>query len=273
MESNIEAINNIPNGSILRNNRIYIPYDNKEGEIPRDSILYNNSIYIEYKDLNKLQNNKNKDNKEENINISDVNNNKEKKKNNVSFEKRKNNKNSKLDNIKDKEDNAESDDSEEELIFKKMNKYYYNAENNKIMKYSLNRINKSVKTNKYNSISYNCYDTYCSGRAHANIIYTKINNEKEIIEIKNFTIKTGHSIPYEDHIFVIYNQIEKDLKNNIIDTEKLKTLIYARAYFINKLKNSQYIQLTKIEMDFINQYHIKEFSSRFNDGIKIPIKK
>ena len=52
------------------------------------------------------------------------------------------------------------------------------------MKYSLNRINKSTKTNKYNSVSYNCYDTYCGGRAHGNVIYTKINEQKEILEIK-----------------------------------------------------------------------------------------
>ena len=127
-----------------------------------------------------------------------------------------------------------------------------------MVKYSLNRINKSIKSNKYNSVSYNCYYIYCSGRAHGNIIYSKINNEKEILEINDFTIKTAHSISYKDHIYVIYNQIENNIKNNTIDTKKLKTVIYARAYFINKLKNSQYIQLTKIEIDFINQYHINE---------------
>ena len=80
------------------------------------------------------------------------------------------------------------------------------------MKYSVNRINKSSKTNKLNSISFNCYDTYCAARAHANIIYTKYKDEKEIIEIKDFSIRICHSIPYDKHIYVIYNEIDKDIK-------------------------------------------------------------
>ena len=276
MDANNETITNIPKGSIILKNKIYMPYDNKEGEIPDNSIIYNNMIFIEFKSLNPFQVENNMEVKNEDISNSKIINNKEKRKNNPTLEKKNNkreNGNNKSDNIKSERKNFVSEDTQEETLFKKMNKYYYNCENNKMMKYSLNRINKSTRTNKYNSVSYNCYETYCSGRAHGNIIYTKINNDKEILEIKNFTLKTAHSIAYEDHIYVIYNQIENDIKNNTIDTEKLKTVIYARAYFINKLKNSQYIQLTKIEIDFINQYHIKEFSSRFNEQIKIPLKK
>lgn len=55
-------------------------------------------------------------------------------------------------------------------MFKKLNKSYYNTGNNNIMKYSVNRINKSIKTNKLNFISYNCNDTYCIAPAHAHII-------------------------------------------------------------------------------------------------------
>lgn len=43
--------------------------------------------------------------------------------------------------------------------FKKMNKYYYNIEKKRIMKYSLNRANISIKDNKLHSMSFNCYDT------------------------------------------------------------------------------------------------------------------
>lgn len=69
------------------------------------------------------------------------------------------------------------------------------------MKYSVNGMNTSRKTNKLNSISYSCYDSFCSGRGHACIIYTKM-NEKEIIELKDFKVTIEHSIPYEDHIYV-----------------------------------------------------------------------
>lgn len=46
------------------------------------------------------------------------------------------------------------------------------------MKYSVNLINKSTKTNKLNSVSFNCYDTNCAARAQTNIIYTKYNEWK-----------------------------------------------------------------------------------------------
>lgn len=88
-----------------------------------------------------------------------------------------------------------------------------------------------------------------------------MSNKKEIIEIKDFIIKSGHIIPYEGNIYVIYNQVEKDIKNDTIDVDKFKSVIYAKAHFIDKLKKSQYVQLTKFEIDFINKYYIKEFNS------------
>ncbi len=50
--------------------------------------------------------------------------------------------------------------NEEEIIIK-LNKYFYNWENNKLMKYSLNRANKSRKDNNIHSMSFNCYASYC----------------------------------------------------------------------------------------------------------------
>ena len=169
MEEKKETIKNIPNGAILLKNKIFIPYDNKEGEIPLNSILYNNSIYIEYKLIDPNKNQKNSDDKIGNKSESAINKNKEKLNKKDSKENNeigKHKKNKKLDSENKNEDKIILEDSEEENLFKKLNKYYYNTENNKVMKYSLNRINKSIKTNKYNSVSFNCYDTYYGGRAH-----------------------------------------------------------------------------------------------------------
>jgi len=107
------------------------------------------------------------------------------------------------------------------------------------MKYSVNPMNISRKTNKLNSISYSCYDSNCNGRGHANIIYTKI-NEKEIIEIKDFKVTREHSIsiPYEEHIYVIYDEVENDIKNKKINRKKLNNICYTRAYFMKEIKNS-----------------------------------
>ena len=49
-----------------------------------------------------------------------------------------------------------------------------------MMKYSKNRVNRSHKSNKLSYISFNYYDTYCMGRASAEIKYKTINN-KEIL--------------------------------------------------------------------------------------------
>lgn len=74
------------------------------------------------------------------------------------------------------------------------------------MKYSTNRINKSKKSNKFNSVSYNCYDIYYKARAHGTIKYTKI-IDKEISEISQFIIKTEHNIPYEKQLMIKLSQI------------------------------------------------------------------
>ena len=63
-----------------------------------------------------------------------------------------------LENEEDKE--TISNLKKEEDIFKELNKYYYNIEDKHIMKYSCNKYNISTKSNKINSISYNCYDSY-----------------------------------------------------------------------------------------------------------------
>ena len=58
------------------------------------------------------------------------------------------NNNSQIKVEKDNINNSKTEDIEEETLFKKMNKYYYNTEKEKIMKYSLNIVNKSIKTKK-----------------------------------------------------------------------------------------------------------------------------
>ena len=270
-----KKVETIPNGAILYNNKVYIPYNNMEGLIPENSIFFQNKIYTQYIDNN---------NKEENQNIKEISKHKSEKellpeKDNLlnkrnSSQKRK----SKSESKKNMEKKEESNDEEksniksEEEIFKEFNKYYYNIEEKKLMKYSLNKFNISRKTNRINSISYNCYDTYCMGRANAIISYTKIDN-KYSINIKQFIIRNNHSIDYNNHVFIINQKINTDIKNNKIDKNSLKDICYARAYFINVINNNIYTQLNKIEIDFIKKYDIKEINTRNNDSVKIPVKK
>ena len=51
-----KKVETIPNGAILYNMAVYIPYNNIEGPITKNSIIYHNKIYIEYIDnnINKL---------------------------------------------------------------------------------------------------------------------------------------------------------------------------------------------------------------------------
>ena len=86
-------------------------------------------------------------------------------------------------------------------------------------------------------------------------------------------IKNPHTINYEQHVYIIYKILENDIKNNNINTELLKNISYARAYFINQIKQNKYFQLIKIENEFIKKYKITEFISRSNENIKINIKK
>ena len=88
MDANNETITNIPKGSIILKNKIYMPYDNKEGEIPDNSIIYNNMIFIEFKSLNPFQVENNMEVKNEDISNSKIINNKEKRKNNPTLEKK-----------------------------------------------------------------------------------------------------------------------------------------------------------------------------------------
>ena len=58
-----------------------------------------------------------------------------------------------------------------------------------------------------------------------------------------------------------------------MDKEKLKNICYTREYFINIFNNNIYTQLSKIEIDFVKKYNIKEINNRNNNDIKIPVKK
>ena len=78
------------------------------------------------------------------------------------------------------------------------------------MKYSLNRINKSSKTNKFNSI---------------NLI--------------------------ENHIFIKNHNILEYIKTNNISLSKLDNICYERVYFIYLIDNNMYIEINKIETNFI----------------------
>ena len=140
------------------------------------------------------------------------------------------------------------------------------------MKYSANKFNKSRKNNKIISITYNCYDTYCSARGNAIVKYSKIQDKDKIV-IENFILKINHSLPYEEHVYIINKIVEEDLRNNKINIDMLEKITYARSYFINYIKLNPYLQITKIENDFIKNYNIKEISSRQNSNIKIPVKK
>ena len=53
-------------------------------------------------------------------------------------------------------------------------------------------------------------------------------------------IKNPHTINYEQHVYIINKILENDIKNNNINTELLKNISYARAYFINQIKQNKY---------------------------------
>ena len=82
------------------------------------------------------------------------------------------------------------------------------------MKYSINKINYSKNNNMINSISYNCYDTYCEARGNAIVKYIK-NGENYNIYIDNFIFKKPHSLPYDKHVYVISKEAEYDIKKII----------------------------------------------------------
>lgn len=274
MASN-DNINYIPNGGIILNKKIYIPISKNEIYIPDNSILYKDQVYIEYKQItNKLELNDNNKSKsvdliKENDKFNDnITNSQIRKSNSIS-----NNKESESQLEKEEDSKLTKDNwTKEEMIFKNLNKYYYNVEDKRIMKYSLNRMNKNRKKNKINSISFNCYDSYCLARAHATVKYKKI-GDIETVQIDNFTIKNKHTIEIDEHIFIINQDIENDIKNNSININKLKNICYARAYFINIIKNNRYTQLNKIEQDFVKKYSITEINSRGDSNVKIPVKK
>lgn len=100
------------------------------------------------------------------------------------------------------------------------------------MKYSLKRANCRKRSNKLNSMLFNCYDTYSIGRAHIYIIYKKFEN-KEILYLDKFIKKNTH-IPKYQHIFIIYKKVERDIKNNNINTKDLKNINYERAFLFLK---------------------------------------
>ena len=110
------------------------------------------------------------------------------------------------------------------------------------------------------------------GRASAEIKYKKIIN-KEIIYIENFRLKKTHSLPFDKHIFIIEEKVKNDIINNKINTEELKNIVYARAYFMDIIKKNPYTQLIKIENDFIKKFNIRDIKLRGNEDELIPVKK
>ena len=210
------------------------PNNNNETNIPPNSILYNNSLYIEFKSNNIQSNSINQNNQKEPLilkfqiassydNIID--NRKKQNKNKIKKSNSENNKNQHNNNNDNNNNNKEIPKTTiEEEIFINNNKYYYNIEDNIIMKYSLNRANRSRRSNKFNSMSFNCYDIYCMGRAHASILYKKFDN-KEILYLDKFIVKNPHTLSKDQHVFIIYQKVERDIKNNNINSEDLKNII------------------------------------------------
>ena len=82
------------------------------------------------------------------------------------------------------------------------------------MKYSINKINYSKNNNMINSISYNCYDTYCEARGNSIVKFIK-NGENYNIYIDNFILKKPHSLLYDKHVYVISKEAEYDIKKII----------------------------------------------------------
>ena len=258
-----EEIINIPENAIFIKGRIYIPYTEDNVEIPKNSIIYHNQIYTEFTqdktgEKDKILNKKKVQNKSNNKiikshSITDI---KEVTNENKNYQKK---------DIKNKERKSLSTETKtvnekkqaklniEEDNFLKYNKYYYNLEDKNIMKYSINRANRSRKNNKLTTISFNCFDSYCMGRANAHVIYKKFEN-REILYLENFIIKTKHSLTYEQHIYIIEQKVKKDIEENKINKEDLKNIIYARAYFIDTIKKNPNTQLIKIETDFIKKF-------------------
>ena len=97
--------------------------------------------------------------------------------------------------------------------------------------------------------------------------------EIDTLLIEKFIVKVKHTIQYEEHVYIINKKVELDIKNNTISEESLNKNTYARVYFIYLIKKNQYVQLTKLETDFIKKYQIKEISTRADENIKIPVKK
>ena len=76
-------------------------------------------------------------------------------------------------------------------------------------KYSLNLLNYNL------SASYNCNGTKCIGRAST---YIEYDNNKQTYIINKAKITKIHSLKYEEHYYVVENNIKLDIKNNIIST-------------------------------------------------------
>lgn len=201
LEKKIEII---PTWAIVHNNKIYVPFLYKEGPFPKNSIICETKIYTEYIDIN--------NNNKEKYNIKGIDRPKSDKDllpkkdniiNNKNKSKKKKSKSENKEYLEVKKEDIDEDISnlkKEEEIFKEFNKYYYNIEEKRLMKYSCNKYNISRKTNRINSISYNCYDIYCMGRDYAIITYSKIDNNYSI-NINRFIIRNNNSIDYNNHVY------------------------------------------------------------------------
>ena len=76
-----------------------------------------------------------------------------------------------------------------------------------------------------------------------------------------------------NHVYIIYQKVLEDIKNNRIEKENLKNICYARAYFIDIIKKNPFLQLIKIEKDFIRKFEIDKISSSSVPLIQVDLKK
>ena len=128
----------------MLNKKIYIPYDKTDGVLPENAIIKNKIIYAEFNEKTINNDNEKCKNLSESADcIKSKLNNKEKNKRNKnikSFEKKKNKSNANHSSDAVLEEKIKNR-TEEESIFKNLRKYYYIIEDNKIMKYSVNKCN------------------------------------------------------------------------------------------------------------------------------------
>ena len=134
----INQITVVPKGAVIINKKIYVPLNNDDGYIPDNSIIWNNNIYYEFVQgnlSNKEDKSVHKSNSENNVKTKNIK--KKIKRETLSVDKseiKSNNNKIEQSSESEIEKSENINKNNEEAIFKRLNKYYYNIEDNKVMK-------------------------------------------------------------------------------------------------------------------------------------------